>query len=91
MREKDSETGWYSYSWSLNHDRMQRWATSQTNKLNSLCEDDGQYYFCPSCGMSSISNFEAASNWEFRCESCNRLLEFIDDKKMNELMDKIRV
>jgi transcription initiation factor TFIIE subunit alpha len=88
MREKDSETGWYSYSWSLNQDRMQKWADSQTNRLNELCEGGVDYYFCPSCGMSSITDFESASNWEFRCERCNRLLEFMDEKRMGQLMEK---
>lgn len=89
MREKDSETGWYSYSWSLNQDRIEKWADTQNNKLQSLCEDNGgEHYFCPSCGMSTITSFESASDWEFRCERCNRLLEFVDDKRMTELMEK---
>lgn len=90
MREKDSETGWYSYSWSLNQDRIQKWADTQTNKLHTLCgENGGENYFCPACGMSTITDFESASNWEFRCERCNRLLEFIDEKKMTELVEKV--
>lgn len=89
MREKDSETGWYSYSWSLNQERIQKWADTQTNKLHILCgENGGENYFCPACGMSTITDFESASNWEFRCERCNRLLEFIDEKRMTELVEK---
>jgi transcription factor E len=88
LREKDSETGWYSYSWSLNQERMQKWADSQTNKLNEICEGGVDYYFCTSCGMSSITDFESASNWEFRCERCNRLLEFMDEKRMGQMMEK---
>lgn len=92
MREKDSETGWYSYSWSLNHERMEKWANTQTEKLNMISDESGeQYYFCPSCGMSTVIDFESASNWDFRCERCNRLLEFIDEKRMNELVEKVRV
>jgi transcription initiation factor TFIIE subunit alpha len=89
IREKDSETGWYSYSWSLNHERMERWATAHTAKLSALgTESGGEYYFCPSCGASSITNFESAATIEFRCERCNRLLEFIDEKKMADLFEK---
>lgn len=89
IREKDSETGWYSYSWSLNHERMERWATSHTAKLSVLGgESGGEYYFCPACGASSITNFESAATIEFRCERCNRLLEFIDEKKMADLFEK---
>ncbi|MFN7991846.1 MAG: hypothetical protein U0R44_06865 [Candidatus Micrarchaeia archaeon] len=92
IREKDSETGWYSYSWSLNHDRMERWATIQSTRISSLENDSGiQYYFCPHCGTSSITNFESAASTEFRCERCNRMLEFIDDKKMTELHEKSKL
>jgi transcription initiation factor IIE alpha subunit len=51
-------------------------------------EGDSEYYFCPSCGAASIINFESAATVEFRCERCNRLLEFIDEKKLNELYEK---
>ncbi|MCI0504448.1 hypothetical protein L0Y65_07135 [Candidatus Micrarchaeota archaeon] len=89
IREKDSETGWYSYSWSLNQSRMEKWATSHTARPGAISNESGQeFYFCPTCGASSITNFESAANIEFRCERCNRLLEFIDDKKMNELFEK---
>ena len=85
IREKDSETGWYSYSWSLNHERMERWASIQNSRLASIDAEGGEHYFCPACGSSSITDFESAATIEFRCERCNKLLEFIDDKKMNDL------
>lgn len=88
IREKDSETGWYSYSWSLNHTRMERWATSQVMKLSAIAGNGVDYYFCPSCGASSITNFESAADMDFRCERCNRLLEFIDERKMTELHER---
>ncbi|MDD5340433.1 MAG: hypothetical protein PHV13_04245 [Candidatus ainarchaeum sp.] len=84
IREKDSDTGWYSYSWSLNIMRMERWAGSQSLKAGDLI--DSQYYFCPSCGESSITNFDSAAEDDFRCERCNKLLDFIDEKKLNELI-----
>ena len=91
IREKDSETGWYSYSWSLNLTRIERWAGSQNSKLGAL-NGEVDYYFCTSCGASSITNFESASDGDFRCEKCNKLLEFIDEKKMIELFyDKKRL
>lgn len=86
IREKDSETGWYSYSWSLNHNRIEKWASTQLSRLNAT--GGSEFYFCPSCGASSITNFESAAGSEFRCERCNRLLEFIDEKKMMELHEK---
>ncbi len=87
IREKDSETGWYSYSWTLNHQRMEMWAERQLNK-GAVLEGGVEYYFCPSCGASSITNFESASNTQFRCGNCERLLEYADEKRMTELYQK---
>jgi transcription initiation factor TFIIE subunit alpha len=89
IREKDSETGWYSYSWSLNQVRMEKWANIHTVRTGAISnESGGDYYFCPSCGAASITNFESAAGIDFRCERCNKLLEFIDEKKMAELFEK---
>lgn len=88
IREKDSETGWYSYSWSLNLQRIERWANTQAGKLGMFRNGGGDYYFCTSCGTSTITDFESAANDDFRCERCNKLLEFIDEKKMLELYEK---
>lgn len=91
IREKDSETGWYSYSWSLNHERMKRWATSQVDRLSILGNGSGEdHYFCPTCGAATITNFESAADGDFRCERCNRLLEFVDERRITELHEKRR-
>ena len=87
IREKDSETGWYSYSWSLNHDRIEKWATNQVIRLGTGAGSE-EFYFCPSCGSSSITNFTSAAGADFRCERCNKLLEFIDEKRLAELHEK---
>jgi len=91
IREKDNETGWYSYSWSLNIQRMERWVSTQ-NSIGGFMKGDAgeEYYFCNACGASSIINFETASNWSFRCERCDRMLDFLDEKKMCELHEKKR-
>jgi len=89
IREKDSETGWYSYSWTLNHERMERWATSQSVRLTGAGDGDTtEHYFCPSCGTASITSFESAVTCEFRCERCNKMLEYIDQAGITELFEK---
>jgi transcription factor E len=89
IREKDSETGWYSYSWSLNHERMERWASNHNCVAGAISAESGcEYYFCPSCGTESITNFESAACCEFRCERCNKMMEFIDDRGIAELFEK---
>lgn len=89
IREKDSETGWYSYSWSLNHQRMERWASTHVGKINTFGADGtSEFYFCPSCGTESITNFESAAGCEFRCERCNKMMEFIDERGIAELFER---
>ncbi|MBN1169770.1 hypothetical protein JXA56_01995 [Candidatus Micrarchaeota archaeon] len=89
-RQKDSETGWYSYSWTLNHERMERWANDQTNKIEDV-HGDGEKYYCPSCGAATITDFETASSGNFKCCQCERMLEFLDRNKMLELYDRKRL
>ncbi len=88
-RQKDNETGWYSYSWSLNHDKMAKWATDQTTKIEGL-EDGNEKYYCPSCGEASITDFENASVEMFKCSQCERMLEFLDKEKMIEMYERKR-
>ena len=89
-RQKDSETGWYSYSWTLNQDRIEKWAGDQTKKLGLDEDETEERYFCPSCGASTISSFEDASVENFRCSQCNRMLELLDRNKMLEIYERRR-
>ena len=86
IREKDNETGWYSYSWSLNLPRIEKWAETQLKRIGTNGNTD--YYFCSSCGSASITNFESAVNWDFKCERCSKPLEYIEESKINELYEK---
>lgn len=92
IRAKDSETGWYSYSWSLNRERIAQWAIDLNNEvLPGNAGDTQEYYFCPACGEVSLTSFECAANGDFRCERCNRLLEFVDETRMTEIQEKRRL
>lgn len=80
IRQKDSETGWYSYSWVLNYERLEKWAREQANGIITLEGNGNQYYFCKACGVTTLTDFITASDLGFRCERCNKSLEFLDDK-----------
>lgn len=88
IREKNSETGWYSYSWSLNSERISRWIENTTEK-NSFFGNNGseeeQFYFCRGCGADTVVDFVAATDLSFKCPECSKLLEFIDDDKKLEV------
>lgn len=90
-RQKDTETGWYSYSWSLNRTRMEKWATDQAGKISSEAGGEGENYYCPSCGASTITGFEDAMSGDFRCTHCNRMLEFLDGAQIAEIFERRRL
>jgi transcription initiation factor TFIIE subunit alpha len=86
VREKDSETGWYSYSWSLNRERIMKWADSHLKiGIGAHGKEGKEYYFCPTCGVNSMVEFAPASDLNFRCGKCEKSLEFVDAQKMVEL------
>jgi transcription factor E len=91
-RTKDSETGWYSYAWTLNRNRIVEWVAQYSQKANGMNGDDGiDYYFCPSCGLSSIIEFEEAHDNEFKCGKCTKSLEFVEEQhfaSINQLLRK---
>ena len=91
-RSKDSETGWYSYAWTLNRERIVEWIAQYSLKATKMNGTDGiDYYFCPSCGLSSIIEFEAAHDTEFKCNKCTKSLEFVEEKhfaSINQLLRK---
>ena len=85
-RHKDSETGWFSYYWSLNVDKMKGWVNEQIEEERRRQDfSNGEYYFCPSCGGSSIHDFVSASDFGFKCPSCSSALDFLSEEKAIEL------
>ena len=87
MRDKDSETGWYSYSWRLNRARIENWVKMRIQESVDLIQGNkGDHYFCPSCGSSSITSFDNASDASFKCPKCEKSLEFLDADRISELL-----
>ncbi len=87
LREKDNETGWYSYSWSLNIDKIERWANRQNVRI-SVAGNGADHYVCATCGASSIVDFETAMSINFKCDRCEKLLDFVDAKMIGDLFEK---
>ncbi len=88
-RYKDSETGWFSYFWSLNMEKTRGWVDEQL-RMDSAPSDisSSEYYFCPKCGTESVYEFAAASDYSFRCPLCNRALEFVDEDAAKDLFPR---
>lgn len=84
-RHKDSETGWFSYYWSLNVIKMKSWVEEQLS-TSSLPDDieTSEYYFCNRCGPGAVYSFVSATDYSFRCPNCAAALAFLDDDCMKE-------
>jgi len=91
-RMKDTETGWYSYLWTLNKEKIVDWVARFTTKAVSGDGKEGiDHYFCPTCGLASIIEFPQAHECEFKCQKCNKPLEFVEETHfadINELLGK---
>jgi transcription factor E len=87
FRDKNSETGWYSYTWMANGNKIDEWVSARVSerKLSANIESD-DHYFCPACGINSVHGFEIATSMEFKCHICSKNLEFLDEEKRNELV-----
>jgi len=85
-RHKDSETGWFSYYWSLNVDRMKSWVNQKIDEEHRNHDfSNGEHYYCPNCGGTSIHDFVSASDFGFKCPTCSNSLDFLSQSKAQEL------
>ncbi|MDD5023134.1 MAG: hypothetical protein PHU63_03120 [Candidatus ainarchaeum sp.] len=88
-RRKDGETGWYSYSWSLNKKNIVEWAKRIDNEKNVIFNSEIEKYYCKKCGFDSLVDFVDASKNSFKCSCCNNDLEYLDKSKVDQLFGKL--
>lgn len=86
-RDKDNETGWYSYSWSLNKEKIENWVSITLREKNDLSKYAIDHYFCPTCRSDSVVSFDIATESQFKCQRCGKDLEFLDEQKIIEMKD----
>lgn len=85
LRDKNSETGWYSYSWEINEDRIKKWMSDKHAMSESFRPREGvDLYFCKDCGPESAVKFEIATESLFKCPSCNCALDLLDEEKFEQ-------
>ncbi len=88
-RKRDSQTGWYSYSWSINKRSIVNWAEKITKEKNDIFNPSIEKYYCKKCGVDSLVGFVTAAENEFKCSCCNKALEFLEKRKTDDLFVKI--
>ncbi|MCK4319107.1 hypothetical protein KAW38_00875 [Candidatus Micrarchaeota archaeon] len=89
-RTRDTETGWFSYFWTINSQKMNEWSeTVQEKHEKEFVLPEGDHYFCPKCKRDSIHNFDSASEYGFRCPLCSSSLDFLEEKHIPKLFGEI--
>jgi len=82
-RIKNPETGWLTYLWHLNLDRVpEKLDDDLKTALEKLetrlrYEDDNDFYLCSHCGRRV--NFSEASEVSFVCPHCDEQMEHFDN------------
>ncbi|MFH1246782.1 MAG: hypothetical protein V1644_00220 [Candidatus Micrarchaeota archaeon] len=95
-REKNMQTGWFTYTWKLNPNRaLQNFITIKKKEYNALKVkleqgDGAQIYRCQK--QCKSLEFENAMEFNFRCPSCNCRLNIIDQEdELKKLEHKITI
>lgn len=89
LREKDSDTGWYSYSWQLNRIKIEEWVSGKVSSRYKVFEESaGDHYYCPPCGAQNVLlHLGDAHGSSFKCPKCNSTLEYFDRERAEEIMN----
>ncbi len=93
LREKNLDSGWFIYTWKLNHSRAMKNFLSMKQReyvgLKQKLSRESTISF--SCKLSCLDlDFDAAMDLQFKCPKCKKQLVEADPKKhLDELEGKI--
>jgi len=92
IRRKDKKKGWYIYYWTFNTKRIKHLTLDlKKKKLERLRErlkreNSGQFYIYEEKCIRL--DFEQATNFEFKCPECGRLLNLDNNREKIEQIQK---
>jgi transcription initiation factor TFIIE subunit alpha len=85
-RIRDTNTGWFLYYWRIDPKKAQSLVNRKKRMVLNLLEQRLQHesnndlYTCMNRDSSPVP-FEEAMNLSFRCPTCNKPLEYVDNKR----------
>ncbi|HQT44664.1 MAG TPA: hypothetical protein PLO51_01690 [Candidatus Micrarchaeota archaeon] len=84
-RDKDPQSGWYSYIWKINDKSagglLEDMSGKTGEKAVDASENTTEQYICNDCGRDTLCSFEAAFENKFKCPSCGNNMSFFDEKE----------
>ncbi len=84
-RIRDTNTGWFLYYWRIDPKKAQALVNRKKKMVLNLLEQrlehesSNDLYACMNKDSSPVP-FEEAMNLSFRCPTCNKQLEYVDNK-----------
>lgn len=86
-RNRDKDSGWYSYLWKLNTTKMEEILPKAEQERNAESGEEateGEHYICRICNPDKKVPFDRASELLFKCEVCGSSLEFFENQKRKQ-------
>lgn len=93
-RRHRSKTGWYTYYWKLHPERIDMALNELAGKDISYYEGElrqereNQFFTCKNKEECGRVTFDNALETEFRCQKCEKKLEFTDNSEIIETLEK---
>ena len=91
-RDRDEESGWYTYLWSFEYDNIPGKLNDEMRKLRSALDDrieyerQNEFYICDIDGIRF--EFEEAMDLSFNCPECGSPLEPMENDELVEAMEE---
>ena len=92
-RIRDTNTGWFLYYWRIDPKKAQALINRKKKMVLNLLEQrlehesSNDLYACVNKDSSPVP-FEEAMNLSFRCPTCNKQLEYVDNKRAISFLRK---
>jgi len=92
-RIRDTNTGWFLYYWRIDPKKAQALVNRKKKMVLNLLEQrlehesSNDLYACAEKDSSPVP-FEEAMNLSFRCPTCNKQLEYVDNKRAISFLRK---
>ncbi|MCD6484278.1 MAG: transcription factor E [Candidatus Odinarchaeota archaeon] len=91
-RVRDPETGWFIFYWTLNlngiYDLLYKRLELVLKNLRERLEFENSHMFYRCENHCVILPFEEALEYSFHCPKCGGILEFYDNTKLKEALNK---
>jgi transcription initiation factor TFIIE subunit alpha len=89
---RDETTGWFIFRWSLQLDQVEGFIKNQKKRILRILqtrldyERSHDFYYCYTTECERLT-FEDAMEYVFKCPTCEKLLQYFDNKKIIDALE----